>query len=192
MKNFGLALILAFFSLTSAAQSESAPIKFPAVDKSPMDALYYPINAVKVKKDDVSLPFIKVLYSRPSKNGREIFGVLEQFDKIWRLGANENTEIYFAKPVTIGGKKIKAGKYSLFAIPSKDKWTLIVNKQTDRWGAFNYDEANDVVRVEVPKTTLDKVMEDFSMTFTDLPDGVTLMMAWDTTQVGLPIYFSKK
>lgn len=174
-----------------AAKAQTASVKYPNLDASPLDALYYPVNAVKVKKEDTSLPMIKVLYSRPQKKGREIFGVLEQFDKVWRLGANENTEIYFAKAVTIGDKKIKAGTYSLFAIPSKDKWTIIVNKQTDRWGAFNYDETKDVVRVDVPVGKTDKVIEAFSMTFVDTPMGANLMMAWDNTQVALPITFKK-
>ncbi len=189
MKKLSLCLILALFGLCVNAQTSA--VKFPNVDSSPMDALYYPLNAAKVKKEDNSMPIIKVLYSRPMKKGREIFGVLEQFDKVWRLGANENTEIYFDKSVTIGGKKIKAGKYTLFAIPTKDKWTIIVNKQTDRWGAFNYDEKKDIVRVDVPVTKLDKVIESFSMTFTDLPDGANLVMAWDMTQVTLPISFKK-
>ncbi len=189
MKKLSFCLLLALFGFTANAQT--AAIKFPNVDSSPMDALYYPLNAVKVKKEDKSMPIIKVLYSRPMKKGREIFGVLEPFDQVWRLGANENTEIYFDQSVTIGGKKIKAGKYALFAIPSKDKWTIIVNKQTDRWGAFNYDQAKDVVRVDVPTIKLDKVIESFSMTFTDLTDGANLIMGWDTTQVVLPIYFKK-
>jgi hypothetical protein len=189
MKKLCLGLLLVMFTLVVNAQT--APIKFPSVDSSPMDALYYPLNAVKVKKDDGSMPLIKVLYSRPSKKGRDIFGVLEQFDKVWRLGANENTEVYFAKPVTIGDKKIKAGTYSLFAIPYKDKWTIIVNKQTDRWGAFNYDQTKDVVRVDVAVSKLEKTIEAFSMTFTDLPDGVNLVIGWDTTQVMVPILFKK-
>lgn len=177
--------------MVSQAQNGTPTIKYPGVDSSPLDALYYPINAVKVKKDDTSLPIIKVLYSRPQKKGREIFGVLEQFDKVWRLGANENTEISFTKAVTIGGKKIKVGTYSLFAIPNKDKWTIIVNKQTDRWGAFNYDLTKDVVRIDVPVTKLEKVVEAFSMTFVDTTTGVNLMMAWDNTQVALPINFKR-
>jgi len=192
MKNICLCLLLVLFGLTSSAQTTVAgPIKFPNIDPSPMDALYYPINATKVKKEDTSLPIIKVLYSRPSKKGREIFGVLEQFDKVWRLGANENTEISFAKSVTIGNKKIKAGTYSLFAIPSKEKWTIIVNKQVSRWGAFSYDESKDVIRIEVPITKLEKAIESFSMTFTEFADGANLVMAWDTTQAILPIYFKK-
>lgn len=193
MKKLSLYLVLAFFACTANAQNatSSAVVKFPAVDSSPMDAIYYPLNAVKVKKDDVSMPIIKVLYSRPAKKGREVFGVLEQFDKVWRLGANENTEIYFDRAVIIAGKKIKPGTYSLFAIPSKDKWTMIVNKQTDRWGAFNYDQAKDVVRAEVPVVKLDAAIEVFSMTFADLADGANLVIGWDKTQVALPIQFKK-
>lgn len=191
MKKIVYSLLLTAIGFTANAQTTATPVKYPIVDPSPMDALYYPLNAVKVKKDDKSMPIIKVLYSRPAKKGREVFGVLEQFDKVWRLGANENTEIYFSKTVTIGDKKIKAGNYSLFAIPSKDKWTIVVNKQTDRWGAFSYDETKDVARVVVPITKTDKVIETFSMTFVDSAEGANLFMAWDTTQVMLPIQFKK-
>jgi hypothetical protein len=191
MKKFNLILAFTLFGFVANAQNNAVAIKYPALDPSVMDALYFPINAVKVKKDDVSSPIIKVLYSRPLKKGREIFGVLEQFDKVWRLGANENTEIYFDRHVTIGDKKIKAGKYSLFAIPNKEKWTIIVNKQTDRWGAYSYDETKDVVRIDVPITKLSQVVEVFSMTFVTTDEGVNLAMAWDTTQVMLPILFKK-
>lgn len=186
---FGLFLVAVGFSAN--AQTVATPVKYAIIDASPMDALYYPLNAVKVKKNDQSMPIIKVLYSRPAKKGREVFGVLEQFDKVWRLGANENTEISFAKAVTIGDKKIKAGTYSLFAIPTKDNWTIIVNKQTDRWGAFSYDQAKDVVRVAVPLTKTEKVIENFSMTFVESTEGANLFMAWDKTQVMLPIAFKK-
>lgn len=189
MKKLTFVIALALFGFFAKAQTSA--LKFPALDASPLDVAYYPTNATKVKKDDPSMPIIRVLYSRPSKKGREIFGVLEQFDKVWRLGANESTEIYFAKAVTIGDIKLKPGRYSLFAIPSKSKWTIIVNKQTDRWGAFTYDEAKDVARVDVPVTKLEKEIEVFSILFTDSPQGANMIMAWDTTQVILPIVFKK-
>ena len=191
MKKIGLGLICALFAFSVNAQTPSAAVKFPALDPSPLDALYYPINAPKVKVGDNSMPIIKVLYSRPAKKGRDVFGILEPFDKVYRLGANENTEITFAKNVIVGNKKIKAGTYSLFAIPTAKKWTIIVNKQTDRWGAYNYDPAKDIVRVDVDVNKSDKVIENFSMTFTDLPDGANLVIGWDKTQVMLPILFKK-
>lgn len=191
MKKIVLALFLAAAGFVANAQTTATPVKYPIIDASPLDVVYYPLNAAKVKKGDQSMPIIKVVYSRPAKKGREVFGVLEQFDKVWRLGANENTEITFAKAVTIGDKKIKAGTYSLFAIPTKNSWTIIVNKQTDRWGAFSYDEANDVARVAIPTTKTEKAIENFSITFADSTEGANLFMAWDTTQVMLPILFKK-
>ena len=191
MRNLCLCIVSVLFGFSVNAQTTTTVVKYPPLDPSPMDALYYPINAVKVKKDDNSMPIIKVLYSRPAKKGREVFGILEPFDKVYRMGANENTEITFAKSVTIGSKKVKAGTYSLFAIPTATKWTIIVNKQTDRWGAYNYDATKDVVRVDVNVNQLDKVIENFSMTFTDLPEGANLVIGWDKTQVMLPIIFKK-
>lgn len=198
IKKIALIALLAIGStLTSKAQiAESdktvgavSEIKFSKLDASPLDVVYYPLNTTK-SKEPVE-PVMRVLYSRPQKKGREIFGVLEQFDKVWRLGANENTEIQFFKPVTIAGKKIKAGRYSLFAIPSKEKWIIIINKQVDKWGAFSYDEKSDVTRVEVPVNKLEKTLEIFSITFADTPEGANLIMAWDNTQTALPIGFKK-
>ncbi|WP_231458601.1 MULTISPECIES: DUF2911 domain-containing protein [unclassified Pedobacter] len=189
MKNtFIVALALFCFS-AKAQDASNADVKFPAVDPSPADVVYYPLNAAKVKADDATLPVVKVIYSRPQKKGREIFGVLEQYGKVWRFGANESTEIRFFKKVTIGGKKIKAGTYSLFAIPNKDNWTIIVNKQTDKWGAFSYDETKDVVRVNVLAKTLSKPVEYFSVTFNAKDSGANLIAAWDKTQIELPIGF---
>ena len=190
MKKLTLVIALALFGFAANAQT-AAVVKFPAVDASPLDIAYYPSNAAKVKKDDATMPIIKVIYARPAKKGREVFGVLEQFDKVWRLGANESTEIYFDRTVYVGNAKLKSGRYSLFAIPSKEKWIIIVNKQTDRWGAFSYDEAKDVVRTEVPITKLEKAIEVFSIVFTNAPEGANMVMAWDTTQVTLPITFKK-
>lgn len=171
------------------AQNTTTAANFPKVDASPLDVVYYPLNTTKSK--EAVEPLMRVLYSRPQKKGREIFGVLEQFDKVWRFGANENTEIQFFKPVTIAGKKVKAGRYSVFAIPSKDKWTIIINKQNDKWGAFSYNEQLDVLRTDVIVNSIDKTVEAFSITFIDAPKGANMVMAWDNTQVFLPISFKK-
>ncbi|SMC75049.1 DUF2911 domain-containing protein [Pedobacter nyackensis] len=181
MKRLSFIAVFAMFTFAVEAQEP----KFAPVDASPADIVYYPLNVAKAK--DAATPSIKVVYSRPTKKGRDIFGVLEQYGKVWRVGANECTEVKFFKGVRIGGKSIKPGSYSLFAIPNKDKWTLIVNKQTDRWGAFTYDEKKDVIRVDVPVKTLDKPVESFSVTFTEQPKGANLVMAWDKTLVELPI-----
>ncbi|MFA4867482.1 MAG: DUF2911 domain-containing protein [Pedobacter sp.] len=181
MKRISFIGVFILFAFMAKAQE----LKFSPIDSSPADIVYFPLNAAKAK--DGSLPLIKVIYSRPAKKGREIFGVLEQYGKVWRLGANENTEIKFFKRVKIGGKTIKPGTYSLFAIPNKDKWVMIVNKQTDRWGSFTYDETKDVLRTEVPVKSLDKTLESFSITFTTNAVGANMVFGWDKTLIELPI-----
>lgn len=183
MKSISFIGVFVLFAFMAKAQE----LKFSPIDSSPADIVYYPLNAAKAK--DGSVPLIKVVYSRPAKKAREIFGVLEQFGKVWRLGANENTEVKFYKHVKIGGKTIKAGTYSLFAIPNKETWTLIINKQVDRWGAFTYDEIKDILRTEVPVKSLDKPLENFSITFTPNSGGANMIFAWDKTLIELPITF---
>jgi hypothetical protein len=180
-------LFFAVFCLTAKAQDSA--VKFPNTDASPVDIAYFPLNAAKVKKDDPTKPIVKVVYSRPAKKGREIFGGLEPFDKVWRVGANESTEIRFYKDVTIGDKKIKAGIYSLFAIPNKDKWSFIINSDVDKWGAYNYDQTKDIVRVEVPTKTLPTTVEALAITFAKTDTGANLVLGWDNTLVELPIAF---
>lgn len=189
MKNLFIVVFVLLCFGVKAQEATKADFKFATADPSPADIVYFPLNAAKVKEDDETKPIIKVIYSRPQKKGRDIFGVLEQFGNVWRFGANESTEIRFYKKVNIGGKKIKAGTYSLFAIPNKETWTIILNSQTDRWGAFTYDQKKDIVRVNVPVKSLAKPIEYFSITFTSLTTGATLIAAWDKTQVELPIAF---
>jgi len=92
---------------------------------------------------------VRIDYSRPGVKGREIWGGLVPYGKVWRAGANEATTISFSTDVKINGKTLKAGKYGFFTIPTKDKWTIIFNKIADQWGAFEYNEAEDVLRVDV-------------------------------------------
>lgn len=183
MKKLNLLAAIALFSLAAHAQD----VKFPALDPSPADISYFPGKAAFAKKGDDSSPLIKVIYSRPSLKGREIFGKLEPFGKVWRVGANESTEIRFFKPVTIGGKAIPAGTYSLFAIPEQDKWTVIINKQTDRWGAYVYEESKDMVRVTVPVKPLSAPVDALSITFTPNESGANLIIGWDKTSVEVPV-----
>jgi hypothetical protein len=189
MKNILIVVFVLFCFGAKAQEASNADVKFAAADPSPADIVYYPLGAPKAKAGDLTKPLIKVVYSRPQKKGRDIFGVLEQYGSVWRFGANESTEIRFFEKVSIGGKKIKAGTYSIFAIPNKDIWTIIINTQTDRWGAFTYDQSKDVVRLNVPAKTLAKTIEYFSITFTPLEKGATLIAAWDKTQIEVPIQF---
>jgi hypothetical protein len=92
---------------------------------------------------------VTISYSRPGVKGRKIWGDLVPYDKVWRAGANEATKITFSTDVTIEGKKLSKGSYGFFAIPGKNDWTLIFNKVADQWGAFEYNEAEDALRITV-------------------------------------------
>ncbi|SDM48804.1 DUF2911 domain-containing protein [Pedobacter antarcticus] len=180
-----LRLIVALAAIGFAANAQE--VKFPPLDGSPADLAYFPVNAAKVKAGDNSTPQIRVIYSRPSVKGRKIFGETVPFGKVWRAGANESTEIRFYQPVTIGGKAVPAGSYSLFVLPEQDKWVFILNKQTDRWGEYTYDQAKDVVRVTVPVEQLATPVEALTIAFSPDAKGAKLHLAWDKLTATLPV-----
>jgi Protein of unknown function (DUF2911) len=185
------AVFFLIFFFFAAIVSNGQTGKLPVLDKSPMDISYYPANYPVLKiQDKVTEPLIaRVVYSRPQKNDRVIFGELVEYGKVWRLGANEATEIEFYKEVKIGGKKISKGRYTLYALVNKDSWTMIVNKETDVWGAFKYDSKKDIVRIDVPVQTNTEVAEAVAMVFEKTTTGMNLIIAWDNIKVALPISF---
>lgn len=185
MKQITLLTLLTISFLTGKSQSNN----LPPVDKSPMDMCYYPGNypILKIQDKTTELPVTRVIYSRPQKNGRLIFGELVEYGKVWRLGANEATEIEFFKSVKIGDKKVEKGRYTLYAIPMEDSWTIILNKDVDTWGAFKYDEQKDVARTTVPIQKLNEGVESFAMTFEKSDSGCNLIIAWDNIKASLPI-----
>ncbi|MCB0739845.1 MAG: DUF2911 domain-containing protein, partial [Chitinophagaceae bacterium] len=163
----------------------------PAVDKSPMDMAYYPHHYPSLKlQNKVTEPLAaRIIYSRPQIKGREIFGTLVKYGEVWRLGANEATEIQFFRNVIINGKMIHKGRYTLYALVNQDNWTMILNRETDIWGAFKYDAAKDVIRVSVPVQHTDEPVEYLSMLFEKAAGGCNLVIAWDKVQVAMPITF---
>jgi hypothetical protein len=163
--------------------------KYPPLDKSPMDMSYYPVNYPILKIQDKAMePLVaRVIYSRPQKSGRVVFGELLEYGKIWRLGANEASEIEFYKDVKIGPSKVKKGRYTLYCLPTADRWTLIVNRETDIWGSFKYDAKKDVARIDLPVQRITDIQEAFTMFFEKNNGGIYLVMAWDDDLVKMPI-----
>ena len=185
-KLLALLIMFCFLSVISVAQKS-----LPGLDKSPMDMSYYPANYpdLKVQGKPTGQLVARVIYSRPQKNGRIIFGGLVEYGKVWRLGANEATEIDFFKPVKINGTKIEKGRYTLYAIPDTGKWTIILNKETDIWGAFNYDEKKDILRADVPVEKQTQITEALSIVFEKAGAGANLVVVWDDVKVSLPIVY---
>lgn len=176
-------------ALLVAALSLHAQGELPAIDKSPMDMCYYPLQFPSLKTQDKATDPLtaRVIYSRPRKEGRQVFGGLVEYGKLWRLGANEATEIEFYRPVTIGGRKVPKGRYTLYAIVNEKNWTFIINKETDIWGTFKYSAAKDVARASAPVQLVNEPIESLAMTFEKQNHAVNLVVAWENVRVALPI-----
>ena len=184
MKNI-LALILCFISFSCFAQTQPTDL-----DKSPMDMNYsphsYPI--LKMNGKITAQPNCRIVYSRPQKAGREIFGGIVSYGQLWRLGANEATEIEFFKNVKIDGKSVPKGRYTMYGICTDTMWTIIFNTEKDVWGLY-YNPKKDVLRVNEPVQKNDEPVEALTMYFEDTTGGTKLNILWDTTKVSLPINF---
>ena len=129
-----------------------------------------------------------MIYARPFKKGRDVFGGLLKFGKAWRVGANESTEFLFMTDVMIGNTKVKAGRYSAVIIPTKDSWTLKINSENDGWGNYSYDESKDVASITVPTQKSDKEIEQLSIVLYEKSENVVhLKIGWDTTIAEFPI-----
>eukprot|EP01090_Pellita_catalonica_P018861 TRINITY_DN622_c0_g1_i1.p1 TRINITY_DN622_c0_g1~~TRINITY_DN622_c0_g1_i1.p1 ORF type:complete len:148 (-),score=35.82 TRINITY_DN622_c0_g1_i1:272-715(-) len=129
---------------------------------------------------------VKVVYSRPQLKGRSL-AKLAPMGKVWRTGANEAAEITFYKDITFGGKKVKAGTYTLFTIPGEKEWTLILNTAKNVWGSYFYNESEDVARVTAPTSKSDETIEAFSIVFEGEDDTFNMYIGWDNVIVTVPI-----
>ena len=160
----------------------------PGLDKSPMDMSYYPVDYPKMKMaGNVKEPLVaRVIYSRPQKNGRTIFGELIKYGSVWRLGANEATEIEFFKDVTITDKKVQKGRYVIYCIPHENNWTLVLNEDLYTWG-LKIDSTKDEYKFTIPIAKTRFPYELFTMEFEKANKGMQLIMEWDSVKAGLPI-----
>ena len=172
---FRASAIVAFvsaFALTPILFAAEKEIEFPAASQ----------HATITQR--VGLTDVSVDYSRPDMRGREIFGGLVPYDKVWRTGANQPTRIKFSEAVKIEGKDVPAGEYAFYTIPGKDEWTIVLSKNLKLWGAYGYKPDSDELRVTVKPTTLPNPVETFTIGFADLKDdGATITLDWEKTHV---------
>ena len=133
--------------------------------------------------------YLKITYSRPQKRGREIFGELVPFGKVWRTGANEATEITITQDILINAILLKAGTYSIFTVPDRIKWTIIVNRDVGLWGDYNYNPRTDVMRFDVAVETMNETYEPFTIAVEQNNDRAEMKMMWDKIKVTIPIRF---
>ena len=161
-------------TLTVAAQTGGDKSKRPS-----------PPGEAKVTFADAKT--VTIDYSRPSAKGRQVFGGLGPYGKVWRTGANEATAFVTTADVMVGNTHVPAGSYTLYTIPQADKWTLIINKQTGQWGT-EYHQDQDLARVDMKKQEITVPVEQFTIALDqDSNDSADLILEWEKTRVFVTI-----
>lgn len=177
-----LAVLTILLISTANPRSATAQNTEPAPEPRPS-----PLALAQVTLDDGT--YVKVHYSSPRMRGRDIFGGLVPLNEVWRFGANEATELTTTRPIEFGGQELSAGTYAIFAIPGDETWAIIVNEGLGQWGAFSYSDDDDVLRIDVPAETTEKMHEAFTIRFdeADGGTGVNMVAVWADRQISIPI-----
>ena len=164
--------------------------KIAPVDVSPLDIAYFPVDypVAKMSGKTSGQPLARVIYSRPHRQGRKIFGNLLKFGEPWRLGANEATEIEFFSNATIQGKTVPRGRYIIYCVPEENQWTIRFNSNIYSWG-LKQDPKKDLQEFRIASEIVSQSLEHFSMSFEKSGNGANLVMGWDDRLARLPISF---
>ena len=154
----------------------------------------YPMASPRqVITQQFSVSQITVDYGRPSVRGRKIFGELVPYGKIWRLGANQATSITFYQPVKFGGLPVKKGDYAIFVTPEAHQWTVVLNYDSNAWGAYSYDPNENAIEFTVPVTQTKELQESLEFSFEAISnDKVNFVIRWEYLKVEIPIEVDKK
>jgi hypothetical protein len=160
-------MLITLFSVTTFAQKDKASRPSPPAKAEGS------VDGAKIVID----------YSTPFVKGRKIFGGLESYGKVWRTGANECTTFDVDKNVRIEGKELPKGKYGLFTVPGETEWTIIFNKNASQWGAYDYNQADDALRITVKPGKTDKLVEQFNIAV----EGNKVVIRWENTQVAFAV-----
>lgn len=164
------AAALLVFHLAAAASAQQIDLPRPSPKASVMQT--------------VGVTEVSIHYNSPGVKGRPIWGELVPYGEVWRTGANENTTITFDTPVKIGGTELPAGTYGLQTIPTQDQWTVIFSKDAELWGAFNYKQENDALRIQVKPRPAAEPVERMRFTIEDVTDNsAEVVLAWEKLEV---------
>src|SRR5216683_1734129 len=126
-------------------------------------------------------------YGSPRVKGRKIYGELVPFGQVWRTGANEATALVTPVDLTLGGTTVPAGSYTIFTVPNKDKWTLVISKKTGEWGTDYPGQANDLARVDMTASKTSAPVENFTIAFDQKGDSCTMHLDWENTRASVDI-----
>src|SRR5437899_7567272 len=130
---------------------------------------------------------VTIDYSSPRAKGRKIYGELVPFGQVWRTGANESTTLVTPVDLTIGGTAVPAGSYTIFTVPNKDKWALVISKKTGEWGTDYPGPANDLARVDMKVSALSAPVENFAISFEKAGAGANINIDWETTRASVAV-----
>ena len=167
-----LTLFTAFMMVIAINQNGNAQVKIP------------PASSSQTISQSLGISTVTLVYSRPNMNGRKIFGGLEPYGKVWRTGANQIPTITFESEVRVAGNKVAPGTYGILTIPNKDKWTIIFTKNNNQWGSYTYNQAEDLFRFPVTPQLLDKPVETFTISFSEVtPSSAKMNLSWENTLV---------
>jgi tetratricopeptide (TPR) repeat protein len=173
MKNVVIGTALCLFALSLFGQGA---IRLP--DTSPAATV----------GETIGVTDVSITYHRPAVNKRKIWGGLVSYDTLWRAGANQNTVISFSTPVKIEGKELPAGKYAFYVLPTASQWTLVFSRFTGDWGAYNYDAAEDALRVNVTPQPAAESQERLAYTFDDVTNNsANVSLRWEKLRIPMKI-----
>lgn len=207
-KNLSVLLVLALLvgcnqqektpALNDTLTRADTPVKvlppvthYTVPDHSPMDMVYFPTDypLLKMTGKTNDLPLMRIIYSRPQKEGRKIFDGLVKYNVPWRLGANEATEIEFFSAATIQNKTIKPGRYLLYCIPQETKWTMIFNSNLYSWG-LQQNRQKDLMQFEIPVEKNNVIIEYFTIASEKKTDKTAdILFLWDDIKTKLTVSF---
>lgn len=169
-------ILSAMLVLAAAATYAQGQLKLPALSPN-----------AKISQD-FSTSNIEISYSRPSMRGRKVFGDIVPYGKVWRTGANAATKIKLGEDMEIAGQKVKAGEYSLYTIPGRDKWEVVLNTASGSWTAEGFPRENDVARFNVKPSSIDGDCQTFTILITDITfTTCKIEIIWERTRIVLPV-----
>ena len=186
-------MIFAWDKVEAALPINLNPASLAGKDASPMDLVQYPNksryrNSLKPEELDAAVAKVRVVYSRPQLKGRKVFGEMLKYGEMWRVGANETTEITFFEDVTIDGKKVKKGKYGLFAKVNADSWEFILHTNLPSWGSENHDPKTNVLTFTAKTEKTPSKVEALSILLVENgANKIDLVVGWENTMARLPI-----
>ncbi|SFF45295.1 DUF2911 domain-containing protein [Flavobacterium xueshanense] len=172
-------ILIHFFILQALVISAQEKVQIKLTSASPSASF----------EQELGSAIIKVSYSRPLTRGRKIFGELVPFEKLWRTGASDCTSITTNEDIVFGNTTLKMGSYSIFTIPSKKEWTIIVNTDTTLHGETGYDAKKDVFRFTVPVESIPNFYETFTIEINDINskgEGF-LKIIWENSMIKIPL-----